>query len=47
MEYHVPKILDYRVEQGRMEGLGFRSEQAMESSHYDFMNEWEKVMFIL
>ena len=40
IEKHVPEFLKLK---GEETGLGFWSEQAMESGHHDFKLEWEKV----
>ena len=40
VEKHVPEFLKQK---GEIAGLGFWSEQAMESAHHDFKMEWEKV----
>ena len=40
VEKHVVEFLKYK---GEIAGLGFYSEQAMESGHRDFKLEWEKV----
>ena len=36
-------IVEFLKAKGEVAGLGFWSEQAMESGHHDFKLEWEKV----